>query len=139
MGALMSSRVFRSETDKSIAVFISDLGKSMALRGFIIYNEDKMEMVHHFGHHGVELAEGFDLNMVQVCSPKKSALSMMENLERAVLLPKFIIVFSKAGKTQIRMLLLGQELVADLVDDEKFQALETDDYNNLLLAIEEAL
>jgi len=135
----MSSRVFRSETSKSIAVFIKDLGKTMALRGFIIHNEDKMEMVHHFGHHGVELAEGFDLNMVQVCSPKKSALSMMENLERAVLLPKFIVVFSKEGRTQIRMLLLGQELVADLVDDEKFPVLDTDEYSNLLLAIKEAL
>jgi len=135
----MSSRVFRSETSKSIMVFIKDLGKTMALRGFIIHNEDKMEMVHHFGHHGVELAEGFDLNMVQVCSPKKSALSMMENLERAVLLPKFIVVFSKGGKTQIRMLLLGQELVADLVDDEKFPGLDTDEYSDLLLAIKEAL
>ncbi len=89
----MASGVFRAETGKSISAFIKALGKTMALRGFIIHNEDKTEMVYHFGHHGVELAEGFDLNMVQVCSPRQSAQVLKENLERAVLLPKFIVVF----------------------------------------------
>ena len=135
----MSSTVFRTETDKSVAAFIKNLGKTMALHGFIIHNEDRMEMVYHFGHHGVELAEGFDLNMVQVCSPRKSALSMMENLERAVLLPKFIVVFTKDGRTQIRMLLLGRELVDELVDDENFPEIDESEYNNLQQAIEEAL
>lgn len=135
----MASDVFRAETDKSVSAFIKALGKTMALRGFIIHNEDKMEMVYHFGHHGVELAEGFDLNMVQVCSPKKSAQSMMENLERAVLLPKFIVVFTKDEKTQVRMLLLGRKLVAELVDDAEFPDLDEAEYNSLRLAIEEAL
>jgi len=135
----MTSSVFRAETDKSIPEFIKGLGKTMALHGFIIHNEDKMEMVYHFGHHGVELAEGFDLNMVQVCSPKKSAQSMMKNLERAILLPKFIVVFTKDGKTQVRMLLLGRELVATLVDDAEFPELDEAEYSSLRLAIEEAL
>ena len=135
----MASGVFRAETGKSISAFIKALGKTMALRGFIIHNEDKTEMVYHFGHHGVELAEGFDLNMVQVCSPRQSAQVLKENLERAVLLPKFIVVFTKDGKTQVRMLLLGRELVAELVDDAKFPELDEAEYNNLRLAIEETL
>lgn len=135
----MASDVFRAETDKSVSAFIKALGKTMALHGFIIHNEDRMEMIYHFGHHGVELAEGFDLNMVQVCSPKKSAQAMMENLERAVLLPKFIVVFTKDEKTQVRMLLLGRELVAELVDDAEFPALDEAEYSSLRLAIEEAL
>jgi len=135
----MSAGVFRAETNKSIIGFIKDLGKSMAMQGFIIHNEEKTELIHHFGHHGLELAEGFDLNMVQVCSPKKSAQSMTENLERAVLLPKFIVVFSKSGKTQVRMLLLGQELVAELVDDAEFPVMHEAVSDSLISAIEEAL
>ncbi|MEA3544716.1 MAG: DUF302 domain-containing protein [Thermodesulfobacteriota bacterium] len=105
----------------------------------MIHNDDKMEMVHHFGHHGVELAEGFDLRMVQICAPKKSARSLMENLERAVLLPKFIVVFTKNSRTQVRMLRISQELVAALVVDAEFPALHKAVTDNLVTAIEEAL
>lgn len=135
----MSADVFHAETDKSIVGFIQDLGKTMAMQGFIIHNDDKMEMVHHFGHHGVELAEGFDLRMVQVCAPKKSAQSLMENFERAVLLPKFIVVFTKNNQTQVRMLRIYQDLVAELVDDVSFPAMHETVCDSLVSAIEEAL
>lgn len=135
----MSAAVFRAESDKRIAEFIKGLGKAMALRGFIIHNDNNMEMVHHFGHHGVELAKGFDLHMVQICAPKKSAQSLMENLERAVLLPKYIVVFSKNGKTQVRMLQISKELVAELVDDVAFPEMHTAVCESLISAIKEAL
>lgn len=135
----MSADVFHAETDKSIVDFIQELGKTMAMQGFMIHNDDKMEMVHHFGHHGVELAEGFDLRMVQICAPKKSARSLMENLERAVLLPKFIVVFSKNNKTQVRMLHIYRDLVAELVDDAEFPAMHEAVCESLIAAIEEAL
>ena len=135
----MSADVFHAETDKSIAFFVKDLGKSMAMHGFMIHNDDKMEMVHHFGHHGVELAEGFDLRMVQICAPKRSAESMMDNLERAVLLPKFIVVFTKNNRTQVRMLRISQELIAELVDDAEFPAVQQAISDSLIAAIEEAL
>ncbi|MDX2481786.1 MAG: DUF302 domain-containing protein [Desulfuromusa sp.] len=135
----MSADVFHAETDKSIVDFIKNLGKTMAMRGFIIHNDDKTEMVHHFGHHGVELAKGFDLRMVQVCEPKRSAQSMTDNLERAVLLPKFIVVFSKDNKTQVRMLRISLELVAELVDDAEFPAMHTAVSDSLVAAIEAAL
>ena len=135
----MSTNVFHAETDKSIVNFVKDLGKSMAMHGFMIHNDDKMEMVHHFGHHGVELAEGFDLHMVQICAPKGSAKSMMENLERAVLLPKFIVVFTKNNRTQVRMLRISQELIAELVDDAEFPAMQQAISDSLIAAIEEAL
>ena len=81
--AFMRTGVFRAETEKPIAVFISNLAKLMALNGFIIHNEEQMEMVHHFGHHGVELAGGVNLHMLQVCAPKRAAQSLQENIERA--------------------------------------------------------
>ena len=135
----MSANVFQAETDKGIVDFVSDLGRSMAMNGFMIHNDDRMEMVHHFGHHGAELAEGFDLRMVQICAPKRSAKSMMENLERAVLLPKFIIVFTKNNRTQVRMLRLSHELIAELVDDAEFPAMQQAISDSLIVAIEEAL
>ncbi len=135
----MSVDVFHAETERSIVDFIQVLGKTMAMRGFMIHNDDKMEMVHHFGYHGVELTEGFDLRMVQVCSPKQSAQSLMENLERAVLLPKFIVVFSHNNKTQVRMLRIHHESVANLVDDAFFPELHEGVCDSLVAAIEEAL
>lgn len=98
-----------------------------------------MEMVHHFGHHGVQLANDFDLHMVQVCAPKKSAQSLQTNLERAVLLPKFIVVFSKEGKTQIRMLRLGHELIGELINDDDFPDLNAEMCDDLMNAIKTAL
>lgn len=135
----MGTSVFHAETDKTVTAFIKDLSRSMTMHEFIIHNEDRMEMVHHFGHHGVQLAEDFDLHMVQVCAPKKSAQSLQVNLERAVLLPKFIVVFSRQGKTQVRMLRLGQELISKLVDDADFPDLNAAMCDDLLNAIKTAL
>lgn len=135
----MSADVFCTTTDKNIADFIEALGKSMAMHSFIIHNEEKMEMVRHFGHQGVALAEDFDLHMVQVCSPKKAARSLSENLERAVLLPQFIVVFTQNQKTQVRMLRYGRELVAELVDDADFPELNAALCDSLISAITEAL
>ena len=135
----MSADVYRATTDKPIAAFIRDLGKSMAMHGFIIHNEDRMEMVHHFGYHGVELAAGFDLHIVQVCAPQKAARSLTENLERAVLLPKCIVVFSADSRTQIRMLRIGPDLVARLVEDAEFPDLHSQVSENLVAAIQDAL
>jgi hypothetical protein len=135
----MSVDVFRTTTDKSITDFIEALGKSMTMHSFIIHNEEKMEMVRHFGHQGVALAEDFDLHMVQVCAPKKAARSLSENLERAVLLPQFIVVFTQDQKTQVRMLRYGQELVAKLVDDIEFPGINEAMCNSLISAINDAL
>jgi len=135
----MAADVFCATTDKSIVDFINDLARSMTLHNFIIHNEEKMEMVRHFGHQGVALAEDFDLHMVQVCSPKKAARSLSENLERAVLLPQFIVVFTQDQKTQVRMLRYGRELVAELVDDADFPEQNAVLCDSLISAINEAL
>ena len=135
----MSADVFRVTTDKTVVDFIKDLGRSMAMHSFIIHNEEKMEMVRHFGHQGVALAEDFDLHMVQVCAPQKSARSLLANLERAVLLPQFIVVFTQDQKTQVRMLRFSRELVAELVDDADFPELNATMCDSLICAINEAL
>jgi uncharacterized protein (DUF302 family) len=97
-----------------------------------------MDMAHTFGRHGVEVAEGFDLHMVQVCKPQKAGKSLAKNPERAVLMPKFIVVFSDNGKTQIRFLKFSREMVASLVDDAEFPGSLAGSFDDIVAMIEEA-
>jgi hypothetical protein len=113
-------RVYRSETKKPIDLFVKDLSLTAKACGFLIHNEDKMEMSHTFGQHGVEVANDFDLHMIQICKPQKAAVSLSNNPERAVLMPKFIMTFSRDNTTQIRFQYYSRETVATLVDDKEF-------------------
>jgi uncharacterized protein (DUF302 family) len=130
--------LYKSETPKSVNQFVKDLNNAAKKRGFIIHNEDKMEMAHSFGKHGVEVAEGFDLHMIQICKPEKAAKSLQKNPERAILMPKFIMTFTKNGKTQIRFLSYSKEMIANIVDDTEFPNSLEETYKNIIAMIEEA-
>ncbi len=130
--------VFATSTEKDINQFVSDLGRVAKKYGFIIHNEDKMELANTFGAHGVEVAEGFDLHMIQLCKPEKAAKSLMTNPERAILMPKFIMTFSADGKTQIRFLRFSQENIRNVVDDDQFPASLAETYKVIEQIIEEA-
>ena len=131
-------QIYRSETDKPVEQFVSALFREAKDRGFLIHNEDKMEMAHTFGQHGVEVAEGFDLHMIQICKPQKAAMSLSKNPERAVLMPKFIMTFSHGNSTQIRFQHYSRETVASLVDDEEFPESLLKSYTEILAMIEAA-
>jgi len=47
--------VFATSTEKGINQFVSDLGLVAKKYGFIVHNEDKMELADTFGAHGVEV------------------------------------------------------------------------------------
>lgn len=131
-------QIYRSETEKSVDRFVYDLAELSEARGFFIHNEDNMEMAYTFGRHGVEVAEGFDLHMIQVCKPEKAALSLSKNPERSVLMPKFIMAFSRDGKTQIRFLHYSQKTVEDMIDDPEFPASLCESFAQIIVLIEEA-
>jgi uncharacterized protein (DUF302 family) len=97
-----------------------------------------MDMARTFGQHGVAMAEGFDLHMIQVCKPQKAAKSLGVNPERAVLMPKFIVVFSRDGQTQVRFLRYSRELVASLIDDGDFPDSLAESCREIVAMIEEA-
>jgi uncharacterized protein (DUF302 family) len=97
-----------------------------------------MEMSHVFGHHGVDVAEGFDLHMIQICKPEKAAKSLGKNPERSVLMPKFIMTFSHNGRTQIRFLHYSEETVVALVDDDEFPASLAESFRQIITLIEAA-
>jgi uncharacterized protein (DUF302 family) len=131
--------LYFAETSKQIDQFVRDLGDAARAFGFVIHNEDTMAMAHTFGAHGVEVAEGFDLHMIQVCKPEKAAKILSKNPERAILMPKFIMVFSKKGSTQIRFLRYSGDTIRAVVDDEEFPGSLAETFVKIVEMIEEAL
>lgn len=134
----MSTRVIQAVSAKPVDSYVSDLATAASRRGFFIHNESKMDMAHTFGRHGVEVAEGFDLHMIQVCKPPKAAKSLSRNPERAVLMPKFIVVFSRDGQTHIRFLRFAAEMIASVIEDDEFPGSLQESYDEIEAMIHEA-
>ena len=133
-----TNNLYHSETEKSIRDFIRDFDAIAREFGFIIHNADTMDMANTFGLHEVEIPADFDLHMVQICKPEKAAKSLAANPERAVLMPKYIMLFTKDGATQIRFLRFGAEDIRAIVDDPVFPAALAETYQRIVAIIEEA-
>ena len=131
--------VFKAHTPKTSTRFVSDLAATAAEFGMIVHNEDKMDMAHTFGSHGVEISEGFDLHMIQICKPDKAAASLQANPERAILMPKFIMTFTQNGATQIRFFYFSRENIRVLVDDDSFPASLEQSYAQIIAMINKAI
>lgn len=133
------AELYQKETAKPLAQFIKDLKSAGKERGFIIHNENGMEMAHTFGSHGVEVAQGFDLHMIQICKPEKAAVSLQANPERAVLMPKFVMTFSGGGKTQVRFLVYNRPMIEALVGEAAFADSLVESYGAIKAMIDVAL
>lgn len=135
----MSAEIFRAESEKSVNAFVTAFSRSATERGFVLINAETMDMGRSFAAHGIAVAAGFDLHMVQICKPPKAAQSLSKNPERAVLMPKFVMAFSKHGKTQVRMLRYPPAVVAELLDDVEFPEALDENFSSIIRAIEAAL
>ncbi|MCK5227387.1 MAG: DUF302 domain-containing protein, partial [Desulfobulbaceae bacterium] len=78
------------------------------------------------------------LHMIQVCNPAKAAKSLSANPERAILMPKFIMTFTKNNKTQIRFLRFSEDNIRSVVDDDIFPESLAGTYKKIVEIIEEA-
>ena len=121
--------LYATETNKTNPQFVADFSIITAKYGFVIHNETSMEMAHTFGKHGVNVADGFDLHMIQICKPEKAAKSLSMNPERAVLMPKFIMTYTGNGRTQIRFLRYSEDNIRNIVDDEEFPSSLAESYH----------
>lgn len=110
--------LYSVESDKSVAQFVSDFSEIARANEFVINNADTMDMKKTFRAHGGTVPEEFDLHMVQVCKPTKADKSLTFNPERSVLMPKFVMVFSQGGKTQVRYLSYSAADIAEIVPDD---------------------
>lgn len=118
---MQQNNLYIAETGKSVKQFVEDFAKIVNENQFVIHNGDKMDMKKTFQDHDQSVPEEFDLHMIQVCKPPKASKSLVTNVERAPLIPKFVHVFSQDDKTQVRFLSYSKEEVAALVPgDEKF-------------------
>ncbi|MBI5558216.1 MAG: DUF302 domain-containing protein [Deltaproteobacteria bacterium] len=135
---MQKDQVYAIESAKSVGEFVKSLGEVLRRSGFIINNESSMDMARAFRAHGTEVAEGFDLHMIQVCKPEKAAKSLGGNPERAVLMPKFVMVFTGQGKTQVRFLSYSEEDIKNVVDDPVFPGALAETYAKIRSMIDEA-
>jgi uncharacterized protein (DUF302 family) len=135
---MQKDQVYATTSSKSASGFAKSLSEVARKNGFVIHNESTMDMAHSFGQHGAEVAEDFDLHMMQICKPEKAAKSLSGNPERAILMPKFIMTFSKEGKTQIRFLSYSEDNIRAVVDDDVFPGSLAETYKKIHSMIDEA-
>ncbi|GAB4333088.1 MAG: DUF302 domain-containing protein [Desulfobulbaceae bacterium] len=135
---MQKDQVYATTSEKSVDAFVESLGEVARGNGFVIHNESTMDMAHSLGRHGAEVAKDFDLHMIQICKPEKAAKSLSANPERAILMPKFIMVFSREGKIQIRFLSFSEENIRSVVDDDAFPASLAETYRKIHEMIDEA-
>ena len=131
--------VYRATSEKSPVDFARDFTAVVQKYGFIVNNSETMNMATTFLAHGVDVAEGFDLHMIQVCKPTKAVGSLTANPERAVLMPKFVMVFSKDGVTQVRYLSYGADDIKAVVDDPVLPGSLAETFAKIRSMIDEAV
>lgn len=132
------TEIYRSESDKPLQDYLADLTRIAQDKGFLINNEENMDMARSFTQHGYPVPDDFDLHMVQLCKPEKASKSLSMNPDRAPLMPKFIMLFSRDGKTRVRLLTYGEDLIAELIDDKEFPGSLAQSFEAIKTIIEEA-
>lgn len=137
---MIPAEIYQATTKKKLTDYVASLDAGATRRGFTIHNRTNMAMAETYQAHNLPMAEGFDLHMIQICKPEKSSQSFQANIERAPLMPKFIMVFSKDGATQVRFLSYSKALIASLVSgDSQFPDSLDQTYAVIREMIDEAL
>ena len=114
------SLVFHRSSEKPLSNFLHDFQAAAMQQGFVIHNPDSMDLAETFQHHGVSVPADFDVHMLKLCKPSKAAATLARNPERAPLMPKYVIAFTRNNETQIRYFCLDEKLVIELVNDPEF-------------------
>ncbi|NEV62443.1 DUF302 domain-containing protein [Thiorhodococcus minor] len=131
--------LYAVESAKSVQQFVSDFKEIVEASAFVVNNADTMDMKTTFRAHGGQVADDFDLHMMQICKPTKADKSLTFNPERSILMPKFVMVFSKDGKTQVRYMSYGADDIAEMVpDDAEFPASLAQTFAKIRSMIDEA-
>ncbi|PLX50648.1 MAG: DUF302 domain-containing protein [Desulfobulbaceae bacterium] len=130
--------LYVTETDKTPAAFARDFEAVCNKYDFIVNNSQTMDMAKTFTAHGAEVGPDFDLHMIQVCKPSKAGKSLTANPERSILMPKFVMAFSKDGKTQIRYMSYGEADIRAMVDDDVFPGSLAETFAKIRAMIDEA-
>ena len=106
------------ESDKSVSQLVADFSAAVEANNFVINNPDTMDMQATLHRHGARVPGDFAVHMIHVCKPAKAAKSLISSRERAILMPKFIHVFSKDEKTQVRFMHYKPEQISAMLPDD---------------------
>ncbi|OHB25475.1 MAG: hypothetical protein A2X84_13560 [Desulfuromonadaceae bacterium GWC2_58_13] len=137
---MTQAEIYQATTNKTLIDYVAALDGAATRRGFTIHNRGNMAMAETYLAHNLPMPADFDLHMIQVCKPEKSSQSFQANIERAPLMPKFIMVFSKEGATRVRFLAYSKELISALVPgDAQFPESLVQTYAVIREMIDEAL
>jgi len=110
-----NNNLYTVESDKSVPRFIADFSAVVEANNFVVSNTDTMNMKATLHRHGGKVPPDFDLHMMQVCKPTKADKSLSFNQERAILMPKFVHVFSQDTRTQVRCMRYSPEQISAMV------------------------
>ena len=130
--------LYSTETTKSPAEFAKDFEAVCTKYDFTVNNSDTMDMGKTFGAHGASVSDDFDLHMIQVCKPAKASKSLSGNPERSILMPKFVMAFSKGNKTQLRYMSYSDADIKAMVDDDVFPGALAETFAKIRSMIDEA-
>lgn len=134
-----NENLYQAETAKSAARFAGDFEAVCGRYGFVVNNSEGMDMKKTFTAHGGVVPDDFDLHMMQVCKPTKANKSLTANPERAILMPNFVMVFSREGKTMIRYMSYSAADIAEMVPgDAKFPESLAETFAKIRSMIDEA-
>lgn len=134
-----SENLYMAETGTSVGRFVADFSAVVKANQFVINNPASMDMKATFHEHGGEVPAEFELHMIQICKPAKTDKSLTTKPERAILMPKFIHVFSKDDRTHIRYMRYSPEQTAAIVaDDPQFPRSLTQTFDRICTMIDKA-
>jgi len=121
-----SAEIYRAQSTKPLDSFVADFEKAAVKRGFSIHNRDNMAMADLYREKNHPMPEDFDLHMIKICKPDKSSQSFQTNIERAPLMPKFVMADIEVTECLRRVSLseLNDDLIAELTE----QVLALEDY-----------
>ena len=127
--------LFRAESSKSVQDFIESLkGNASKFDYYVRYVFDKRQ---EYEQRGISVDDHFNAYQVMVCSFNYKGLQ--KNIERlaVLLLPKQIVVYSKAGVTTILYLPFSEEFIREILpEDEEFAVNQTKACQRIIKLIE---
>ena len=120
-------KIFKNSTEKPFETFLEDLTKEIEAEGFSIQNRDKSDLIVFYRGEGVDIPNNYKHVVLQICKPQNSGKVLPANPERSVFVQKFIFVFNKGGKTEVRFLSYSAKLIGALLGHNEFEKGPSDD------------
>jgi hypothetical protein len=117
---MRENHFFSAISEKSPLQFIERMKENASEFGFRVHEVVNMKEL--YTAYGVEVAAGFEVYILTLCSPQKSYKSIAKNPERnaAIIEQKHIVVYKdKDGNTAINYLLLPKSFLEDIFPDDK--------------------